>query len=142
MTGPADGTGSIPQPFVVAAHAALPGVFLLRGELDLAGAPTLTWALSHVEGAMGDRVVLDVSDLSFIDASGVRAVSNAHARLQRRGAEVIVRHPQPPVRRAFGLCGFDARLEPSDEATLHSQAENLMGTGGVEPPRRMPFSGV
>ena len=122
MTGPANGITSSPQPFVVAAHSALPGVFHLRGELDLAGVPTLSWALSHVEGVTGDRVVLDVSDLSFIDASGVRAVAQARARLRRRGAEVIVRHPQPPVRRAFGLCGFEDRLEPSDEATLERAA--------------------
>lgn len=101
-----------PEPFGAVARAAGHGVLVcLRGELDLAGASKLSRALNGVESFIGVRVVLDLSELIFIDATGIGAIGRARDRLRRQGSEVIVRHPQPAVRRALETCGLDDWLE-------------------------------
>jgi len=81
-------------------------VIAAAGELDLASAPGLLQALETAEGSMAEAVVLDLSGLTFVDSTGVRAVLQAvqasragddKLRLRRGWAE--------PVRRVFELVG-------------------------------------
>lgn len=51
-------------------------VIRLRGELDLAGAPRLAEAVRD-EARDGDPVVLDMSEVTFIDSTGVRTLLDA-----------------------------------------------------------------
>jgi anti-anti-sigma factor len=62
---------------------------LVIGELDLATAEVLEDRLQAL-GEPGVRVVLDVSELSFIDARGLAAVISSVAEAARRGSELYV----------------------------------------------------
>lgn len=118
MTGQAHQVRDTSQLFEADSYGCGAGVLALRGELDLAGAPVLRRALDALTRTPGERLVLDVSQLTFIDASGIRAVARVRARLLDEGADAVVRHPQPAVRRTLELCDLGGWLETPDEVDL------------------------
>ena len=76
----------------------------VRGELDIATAPALERALIE-QSTIGRTVVLDLRELSFIDATGLRLLVRTNARARRDGIEFAV-VPGPRVRRLLDLCGL------------------------------------
>jgi anti-anti-sigma factor len=75
------------------------GVLHLVGELDLASAEGF---LGQALGDLDSRpeIVLDLSKLSFLDSSGIRAFLTLAARL-RDG--IVLQHPQPAVARVLEI---------------------------------------
>ena len=71
------------------------GSLVLRvvGELDLATISVLRDALASVPLIGQRRVVLDVSDLTFISAAGVRVALDAQRVLSRHGGQLVLRGP-------------------------------------------------
>jgi anti-anti-sigma factor len=61
------------------------------GELDIARIRDLRLALDDAIGQPGDGLVVDLSDVSFIDSSGVGALVEAHGRMRRqqRGLAIV-----------------------------------------------------
>jgi anti-anti-sigma factor len=81
-----------------------PSVLHLAGELDLAGAPTLVAALQPLT-RRGGMIHLNLADLCFVDASGIRVFCQAAHELGKRGR--IVLHDAPPsVQRVVGIAGI------------------------------------
>ena len=86
----------------------------LTGEFDLAGVDGFESALEGEPGPQEDTLVLDLSDLTFIDSSGLRAVVMVDHRLRAEGKRcVIVRGPER-VERVLDLTGVSERLELVD----------------------------
>jgi anti-sigma B factor antagonist len=81
----------------------------LRGELDLAGAPRVTDMLRRLQ-ERGERVVLDLDELTFIDMSGLRVVLEAAESASRDGWGFAVTRGSAPVRRLVTLVQLDGRL--------------------------------
>ena len=48
----------------------------------------------------------DLSELSFIDSTGLHLLVALHERSQREGFELTLRAPRPPVDRTILLCGL------------------------------------
>jgi anti-sigma B factor antagonist len=89
---------------------------VVRGELDLATTPALEDVL--LEGLdAGDRVLLDVRGLAFMDSSGVRTLVSAHARAGRDGERFAVVRPArgSEVARIIDVSGLDAELRLLDD---------------------------
>ena len=86
----------------------------LVGELDLSTVPELRRRLEP-ELAEGAHIVLDCSDLTFIDSSGAMALIDATRAIGPRG-RIIVKSPRPLVRRVVGVLGLDrlGNVEISD----------------------------
>lgn len=86
----------------------------LVGELDLSTVPELRRRLEP-ELAEGARIVLDCSDLTFMDSSGAMALIDATRALGPRG-RLIVKFPRPLVRRVVSVLGLDrlGNVEISD----------------------------
>lgn len=74
------------------------------GELDLASAPQLHAALERAEAAPSGRVILDLRELSFSDAAGLRVIETASKQL---GQRLIVFGSPPPVRHLFEVAQLD-----------------------------------
>jgi len=70
----------------------------VRGELDLAVAGQLTKQLCDLAGS---DVVVDLSDLTFIDAAGLRALVTANHKVRSHGHQLTVRGAHGLVRRVF-----------------------------------------
>jgi anti-anti-sigma factor len=93
--------------------AAPGGTYLaLNGELDLATTPILEEALASEEHDSGPVVALDLAELSFVDASGLKAILNAHRRAVRAGrAGLALLNPSSDIRRLLSLTAIDLTLD-------------------------------
>lgn len=80
------------------------GVLRVRGEIDLASVPRLEQAIAAVDPGAGP-VVLDLSEVTFFDCSGLRVFSD----FANRSAEssLVLRSPSTFVERVIRLVGFD-----------------------------------
>jgi anti-anti-sigma factor len=81
----------------------------LRGELDLATAPLVAGRLKDL-GARGEAVLLDLDELAFMDASGIRLVLTAARAAASDGWAFAVTPGSDAVRRLFEVVGLDVEL--------------------------------
>ena len=77
----------------------------LAGELDLAAAPRLTEALLDFASSE-DEVYLDLSEVSFLDSSGLRAIL-ALARSRGDARSVVLLAPSAAIVRILEISGID-----------------------------------
>ena len=77
---------------------------ILCGELDLACSDMLS-RLAGEDDADVREVVLDVTDLDFIDTSGVRALADLRTRNEGLGRMVAMTAPSALVRKVMTLMG-------------------------------------
>jgi anti-sigma B factor antagonist len=79
-----------------------------RGELTVLEAPSLRAELLSAIGRASDNtVVLDLTAVTFIDATAVGVLIGARERLIRDGRELRVACPSRQVRRTLELLGLD-----------------------------------
>lgn len=81
-------------------------VLAIRGELDLAAAPQLRRVIGGLMGAGTRHMVVDLSEASFVDSSGMGTLVWADHRLHAAGGELAAINPQPDVARAFEIAGL------------------------------------
>jgi anti-sigma B factor antagonist len=79
-------------------------IFSLSGELD---ASTCRGLLEQLQGPPGSLVVLDLSELTFMDSSGIGAIHMARRLAIKDGGILVVSRPQPMVHRVLQLTGLD-----------------------------------
>lgn len=81
------------------------------GEIDLLTAPALQRAVEELLDRGAARVVVDLSEVPFLDSQGIRALLAAHRKAQECGAEVSLLVPNHVTRRALEICGLLERLD-------------------------------
>jgi anti-sigma B factor antagonist len=88
-------------------------VVAVTGEVDLHTAPTLRSALAPVVAAVGpDRpdVVVDLTDVTFLDSTGLGEIVGAHKALQAAHGRLHLVTGNDRVRRLVAITGLDAVL--------------------------------
>jgi anti-sigma B factor antagonist len=91
----------------------------LGGEIDLYTAPELEERLGAIFEEGKRRVVLDLSEVTFIDASGLRVIVSALQRLRGVGGALALVCVNENVVQAFEITALDKLLpiyETRDEA--------------------------
>jgi anti-sigma B factor antagonist len=84
-------------------------VIPFAGDLDAHTAPMLQKAVDRTLAAAPARVlIIDLSEVSFIDSSGLSVIVGAHKRLSDAGAGVRLVVGSPQVTKVLGLTGLDA----------------------------------
>lgn len=78
----------------------------LTGELDPHTAPMLSDELETLTGEGVTSVVLVLSDLGFIDSSGLRVVIAADRDLRSSGGRLVLRSPSETVQRLLEITGL------------------------------------
>jgi len=78
----------------------------LQGEIDLAVAPALEAELVERAGALTGDLVLDCSDLTFIDSTGLTALIRVRQRLEADDRALVLRHVSNACRRPIEICGL------------------------------------
>jgi anti-sigma B factor antagonist len=82
-----------------------------RGELDVAGTPALEDAIAQATETPGlEGIVIDLSELEFMDSSGLRAVVMADQRVRGEGLRFALVPGGEPVHRVFELTRMTDRL--------------------------------
>ncbi|RYU13085.1 STAS domain-containing protein [Nocardioides iriomotensis] len=82
----------------------------LAGELDISTSPDLQDVLADLTDAPR-RVAVDLSDLEFIDSTGLAALLGAHKALDERGGVLELRHPSKMVVGLVQITGLDDVFE-------------------------------
>ena len=78
------------------------------GDLDAHTAPMLQKAVDRIIAAAPDRtLIIDLTDVPFIDSSGLSVIVGAHTRLADAGAGVRLVVVAPRVAKVLSLTGLD-----------------------------------
>lgn len=100
------------QPFSVSVSIddASATVFLC-GELDMSGVDRARDAIEHAEASSTGLLVLDLSQLDFIDSTGLEVMLRAARRAHDGGRRLIVQKPSRYVRRLLEMTAIDRTLD-------------------------------
>jgi anti-anti-sigma factor len=85
-------------------------VVTVQGEVDLATATHVTTALAQAGALASREIVLDLTDVVFLDSSGLRAILSADAEARAAGVGFEIVPGPPPVQRVFEIAGLDEHL--------------------------------
>ncbi|MDQ3896781.1 MAG: STAS domain-containing protein [Actinomycetota bacterium] len=78
----------------------------LLGELDMSTAPRLRDELVRLTSDGASVVTLDLSDLAFIDSTGLSVLITALKRLRQQGGDLTLRSPTPGTRKVLEITGL------------------------------------
>lgn len=87
----------------------------LRGEFDLAAVATVEQALAPAYGGGTRLLEIDLSALTFLDSSGLRAILEARDRAAGSGVELRLVRGVETVQRVFAITGLEQLLPFADE---------------------------
>ena len=90
-------------------------VLAVSGEVDLATARSVEHELLWAERSH-EVVVLDLTETSFMDSTGLQMVIAASRRLRRRGRRLLIVEGPPQIRRLFELTHVADHLELVQDA--------------------------
>lgn len=93
----------------------------VSGELDVSGAPALGDELAEAVPTSADGLVVDFTDLEFIDSSGIAMLFGLARHLASRRQEMRVVAPSgEPVARVLELVDFERA------ATVHADVDGAV----------------
>lgn len=78
----------------------------LLGELDMSTAPQLREELLRLTAAGATMVTIDLSELAFVDSTGLSVLITGLKRLREQGGELALRSPTPGTRRVLEITGL------------------------------------
>ncbi|SDJ55262.1 STAS domain-containing protein [Streptomyces indicus] len=100
-----------PRPLTVDHTSDRRGTLLtLCGELDYEATGCVQEALRHVRLSAGERLVLDLSAVTFCDSNGVTLLVGAHRTARAQDADLAVTGLLPPVAKVLRITGLDTVL--------------------------------
>jgi anti-sigma B factor antagonist len=88
-------------------------VVRLGGELDLYNAHRVRSALAEVCAESPERVVVDLSEVDFVDSTALGVLIEARARLDNRSGFLLAA-PALETRRALEISGLDRHFSVHD----------------------------
>jgi anti-sigma B factor antagonist len=103
-------------------------VVALRGELDLATVPTLQ-AVLDVALSRTCRLTLDLRDLTFMGATGLRVLISAHQRVGQIKEAIVLYKPSPMVVRLLKMTGMDSSFDIRADRLLEDVGHQSTDTG-------------
>ena len=95
----------------------------VEGELDIATAPRMLGVLNEAIAEMSAPLVVDLSDVVFMDSTGLALLMNARARVVRQGQGFAIICPNGPIARVFEIADMVGSLRVCpDRATARAAA--------------------
>ena len=112
-------------------------VVALHGELDVASADGLADALVEEAGLV---LVVDLSDLTFMDCSGIAALVAARSRIRSSGlGQFVLTRPGVIVRKTLEIVGLGALIMDGSPWLTDRRSERDLTRGSIV---MAPWSGV
>ena len=92
----------------------------LKGEIDLHVAPTVTAAFNDVIDRKPERLVVDLTDVSYIDSAGLATLIQAMQKVEGYGGKFMLSGLQETVRSIFEISRLDQvfQIFPDADAAL------------------------
>jgi anti-sigma B factor antagonist len=82
-------------------------VIAVTGEIDLFTAPEFKQGMSALIDAGRSRIVVDLTETTFIDSSSLGVLIGAHRRLKLRGGALLVVCDSEAITKTFKITGLD-----------------------------------
>jgi anti-anti-sigma factor len=96
-----------------ASHDADTTVVSLCGEHDLTTAHSISAAIATAAAVAETDLVLDLSEVQFMDSTTIVAILRGKVLLETRGGTMTVRNPSRPARYLLGISDLGYIVEPS-----------------------------
>lgn len=96
----------------------------VSGELDLYTADRVASGIDEADAVGADAVVIDLSEISFIDSTALGVLVREAKRLEGRGHSLVLVTNDPRTRRVLEVTGLD-RVLPT-YATLQDALDNVI----------------
>ncbi len=98
-------------------------VFRLRGSLDLATSPSVRAALYEAIDEGKYEIIVDLTELQFIDSTGLGALIGGHKRAVEHGGHLRLAAREGAILRLLNITGLIRvfSVYPSTEAALKDQ---------------------
>jgi anti-anti-sigma factor len=107
----------------------------LRGRHDTSTVVALCMIMARAIGFDDADVVVDLSEVTFMDAATVGVIIRAEAFLQERSRSLTLRSPSTRARRVLGLCGRGDLVDlRSAEAAGETRSAAALGSRTVAAP--------
>ena len=94
----------------------------VEGELDIATAPRMLSALNEALRGLKLPLVVDLSQVDFVDSTGLALLINAHTRVMRLGQGFAISCPAGPIARIFEIADMVDTLRVRPTVTAATQA--------------------
>lgn len=75
----------------------------IRGDLDMATSPVLEGWLAGAEANGNTSIIVDLENVAFMDATGLRIFLRAAERARRSGRRFVLVRPPPVVRKVLQI---------------------------------------
>ena len=112
QTPPGDSSDLLRTGFHVDADCTVDtAVLRLRGELDMATAVALRLALADAIDGGPSSLEVDLSELTFVDSTGIGVLVGASRRAEDAGCSFVLRGPSRSVMKALHLTGVDKVMD-------------------------------
>jgi anti-sigma B factor antagonist len=86
-------------------------VISVRGEIDLFTAPEFQQRIATPIDDGATRVVVDLTEVTFIDSSSLGVLIGAHQRLKPRGGGLVIVCDDRTIVNTFKITGLDSVFE-------------------------------
>ena len=95
-------------------------VLPLKGEIDLHVSPSVTASLNSMIEKKPQRLVVDLSSVSYIDSAGLAALIGAMQKVEGYGGKFLLAGLQETVRSIFEISRLDQvfQIFPDTDAAL------------------------
>jgi anti-sigma B factor antagonist len=101
-------------------HRDRPNVLALTGEIDLHVSPVITASLTAMIEKKPERMVIDLSDVTYIDSAGLAALIQAMQKVEAYGGKFSLAGLQETVRSIFEISRLNQvfQIFPDTDAAL------------------------
>jgi anti-sigma B factor antagonist len=99
-------------PAVAGADGAITATVRLSGEFDVGARDRLRAAVLGVVGAGAGRVVIDLTDVTFIDSETIRVLLDGYTAARRQGSAYRLAGAHGVVQRILDVMGLTELLDP------------------------------
>jgi anti-sigma B factor antagonist len=95
-------------------------IFVLEGRVDSEGAVDLDLALQAATSENKDKLVLDMSQVRYINSAGLRTLADILTQCKESEGDLKLVDLNPKVQRVFQIIGFDKFF------SIYSSVENAL----------------
>ena len=88
------------------ANTTSPTTVMLTGEIDVATAPRVRDALIAVSNGGETKVIVDMTNVTFMDSTGLAALVGPLKRFRSMNGQIVLRSPARSVRKVLEISGL------------------------------------
>jgi len=79
----------------------------LNGEIDIYTAPLLKDEIDKIYEENQENIILDFSELKYIDSTGLGIIIGAYGRLKEKGKEIKIINPKSNITKLLSITALD-----------------------------------